>query len=115
MNDRELRKVAEGREAEIFEWEDGKVLRLMRDPKAVEPGEMFAAATHAAHSAGVSGPVPARVGRVECRRGTGRGGRECLGEPRVADSMARCRAGVGGARVVGVRRWRRCCKPPNPV
>ena len=69
MNDRDLRKIAEGREAEIFEWEDGKVLRLMRDPKAVEPVEMFAGATQAAHDAGVSVPVPYEVVTVDGRPG----------------------------------------------
>ena len=69
MNDRDLRKIAEGREAEIFEWEDGKVLRLMRDSEAREPVEMFAAATQAAHDAGVSVPVPYEVVTVDGRPG----------------------------------------------
>ena len=38
----ELKKIAEGREAEIFEWEEGTVLRLMREAEEVEPNASFA-------------------------------------------------------------------------
>ena len=31
---RELRKVAEGREAEMFAWGEGTILRLLRNPQA---------------------------------------------------------------------------------
>ncbi|MCH8009557.1 MAG: phosphotransferase [Chloroflexi bacterium] len=58
MNDLELRKIAEGREAEIFEWEDGTALRLMRSPDAIQAVESEAAALKAAHDAGVSVPAP---------------------------------------------------------
>src|SRR3972149_468783 len=39
---RQLRKIAEGREAEMFAWEDGTILRLVRDPGAhgARPGMM---------------------------------------------------------------------------
>jgi len=57
-----LKKIAEGREAEMFEWDDGRVLRLYR------PGEGLAAATEIqrleiARSCGVR--VPAEFGRMD--------------------------------------------------
>ncbi len=50
---RELRKIAEGREAEMFEWEGGTILRLMRSPEAARVNEWQAAAMEAARSSGV--------------------------------------------------------------
>jgi len=52
----DLRKIGEGREAEIFAWGEGSILRLMRDPGAVEWCDQQAAAMTAAWEAG--GPVP---------------------------------------------------------
>ena len=61
MNEtRELRKVAEGREAEMFAWEDGSILRLMREPGAEQRNQGQAAAMEAARSRGVR--VPAVLG-----------------------------------------------------
>ena len=61
MNEtRELRKVAEGREAEMFAWEDGSILRLMREPGAEGRNQGQAAAMEAARSRGVR--VPAVLG-----------------------------------------------------
>src|SRR3990170_3632856 len=61
MNEtRELRKVAEGREAEMFAWEDGAILRLMREPGAEGRNQRQAAAMEAARSRGVR--VPAVLG-----------------------------------------------------
>jgi len=57
---RELRKVAEGREAEMFAWEDGSILRLMREPGADGRNQGQAAAMEAARSRGVR--VPAVLG-----------------------------------------------------
>jgi Ser/Thr protein kinase RdoA (MazF antagonist) len=57
---RELRKVAEGREAEMFAWEDGSILRLMREPGAEGRNQGQAAAMEAARSRGVR--VPAVLG-----------------------------------------------------
>ena len=57
---RELRKVAEGREAEMFAWEDGAILRLMREPGAEGRNQGQAAAMEAARSRGVR--VPAVLG-----------------------------------------------------
>jgi len=60
---RELRKIAEGREAEIFAWEDGSVLRLFRDARSERSVEREAAAMRAGRS--VLPLVPAVLGRVE--------------------------------------------------
>ena len=61
MNEtRELRKVAEGREAEMFAWEDGSILRLLREPGAEQRNQGQAAAMEAARSRGVR--VPAVLG-----------------------------------------------------
>jgi len=57
---RELRKVAEGREAEMFAWEDGSILRLMREPGTEQRNQGQAAAMEAARSRGVR--VPAVLG-----------------------------------------------------
>jgi aminoglycoside phosphotransferase (APT) family kinase protein len=51
------RLVGQGREAEIFEWGDGAVLRLMRDPTWGERARQQEAAMRAALEAGA--PVPA--------------------------------------------------------
>jgi aminoglycoside phosphotransferase (APT) family kinase protein len=61
---RQLRKIAEGREAEMFAWEGGTILRLLRQPGS-EPGadqrnQWQAAAIEAARSRGVR--VPAVLG-----------------------------------------------------
>jgi aminoglycoside phosphotransferase (APT) family kinase protein len=48
--------LAEGREAEVFEWGDGKVLRLMREGEPREQMERGVAAMRAAEACGV--PVP---------------------------------------------------------
>lgn len=55
-----LVKIAEGREAEIFEWQDGHVLRLLRNPNAGTQAEWELRAMQAARTAGVS--VPATYG-----------------------------------------------------
>lgn len=52
-----LRKLAEGREAEMFAWEEGKILRLLRDPGGQRSNELQAAAMEAARSCGVRVPV----------------------------------------------------------
>ena len=57
---RELRKVAEGREAEMFAWEDGAILRLLREPGSEQRNQRQAAAMEAARSRGVR--VPAVLG-----------------------------------------------------
>jgi thiamine kinase len=54
--------VGAGREAEIFAWGEGRVLRLARDPRAERMIDREAAALAAAHAAGA--PVPAVYERV---------------------------------------------------
>jgi aminoglycoside phosphotransferase (APT) family kinase protein len=56
-NRAELRKVAEGREAEMFEWEKGRLLRLMRNPESKSWNERQAAAMETARSQGVRVPA----------------------------------------------------------
>lgn len=46
-----LTKIAEGREAEIFAWDDGAVLRLLRNPNARQQAEWEAVAMGAAATA----------------------------------------------------------------
>lgn len=58
----ELVRLGSGREAEIFAWDDGRVLRLARDPRATSMIEHEAAALAAAHAAGA--PVPGVYERV---------------------------------------------------
>ncbi len=65
----ELTKIAEGREAEIFEWEDGTVLRLMRESYGLESVELQARALKAAHAAGVAVPAPGGLTIVDGRHG----------------------------------------------
>ena len=60
MQRQELQKIAEGREAEMFAWEEGTILRLLRDPEAGRLNERQAAAIESARSLGV--PVPAVYG-----------------------------------------------------
>lgn len=69
MSDRDLRKIAEGREAEIFEWENGTVLRLMRDSYGVESVDLQARALKAAHDAGVAVPATGGTTMVDGRYG----------------------------------------------
>jgi aminoglycoside phosphotransferase (APT) family kinase protein len=58
MDEQDLQKIAEGREAEIFAWEEGKVLRLTRDlPGASELVEFQEYAIKAAAAAGVRVPA----------------------------------------------------------
>lgn len=59
---KDLRKVGEGREAEMFEWEPGLVLRLLRHPGRQAQVQWEEAAMEAARACGV--PVPACYGTV---------------------------------------------------
>lgn len=52
----EFKKIAEGREAEMYEWEDGKVLRLLRDRGGQHWLDQQAAALDAARASGVRVP-----------------------------------------------------------
>lgn len=57
-----MNKIGEGREAEIFAWDGGRVLRLLRDPDAGEKIDQQIAALGAARQAGV--PVPEAFEKV---------------------------------------------------
>ena len=57
MKRQELQKIAEGREAEMFAWEEGSILRLLRDPEAGRLNELQAAAIESAMALGVRVPA----------------------------------------------------------
>lgn len=57
MQPEELRKIAEGREAEMFAWGEGTILRLHRDPTAQVRAQWEAAAMKTAGDRGVRVPV----------------------------------------------------------
>lgn len=59
----ELELLGEGREAQTFAWDDGQILRLMRDPAQEARLEREELALTAARRAGV--PVPRAFGRYE--------------------------------------------------
>ena len=66
----ELQRIAEGREAEIFAWEPGVVLKLFRDdPWAAKRRDTEMAAMSAV--SGAAGPMPAALGTVEVDRRPG--------------------------------------------
>ncbi|MCK6563146.1 MAG: phosphotransferase [Dehalococcoidia bacterium] len=64
-----LRKIAEGRQAEIYLWGETGVLRLLRNHQGHEGLEREAAAMRAAAGAGVPVPRPGEVVEVEGRPG----------------------------------------------
>ena len=66
---RKLKKIAEGREAEIFAWDEGYVLRLLRDAGPLDRLEREAAAMQAARSAGVAVPAVREIITVFGRPG----------------------------------------------
>jgi aminoglycoside phosphotransferase (APT) family kinase protein len=57
--------VGRGREADVFAWEDGRVLRLAHDPAQAPTMDREALVLGAAHRAGA--PVPAVFERIEVR------------------------------------------------
>jgi Ser/Thr protein kinase RdoA (MazF antagonist) len=69
MQRQELQKIAEGREAEMFAWEGGTILRLLRDPQAQRQNQWQAAAMEAARSRGVRVPAIHEVTTVLDRPG----------------------------------------------
>jgi aminoglycoside phosphotransferase (APT) family kinase protein len=64
-----LEKIAEGREAEIFAYEPGKVLRLLRDSDDAGRLEAEAQTMRAARDAGLPVPAPYDVINVDGRAG----------------------------------------------
>ncbi|MGB2710009.1 MAG: aminoglycoside phosphotransferase family protein [Conexibacter sp.] len=69
MQQQNLQKIAEGREAEIFAWGDGAVLRLLRNPNARQQIEWEAAAMRATASSGVRVPAVREIVEVDGRPG----------------------------------------------
>ena len=69
MQPKELQKVAEGREAEMFAWEGGTILRLLRDPGGQAAIQREAAAMTAASDRGVRVPAVHGLTTVEGRPG----------------------------------------------
>ncbi len=69
MQRQELQKIAEGREAEMFAWEEGTILRLLRNPEAGRLNEWQAAAIESARSSGVRVPAVHSLTTVEGRPG----------------------------------------------
>jgi Ser/Thr protein kinase RdoA (MazF antagonist) len=65
----ELRKVAEGREAEMFEWGDGKLLRLLRNPEHGRAMTWELAGARAALAGGLRVPAPYELLEVDGRPG----------------------------------------------
>lgn len=69
MTTQSLRKIAEGREAEMFAWEDGRILRLLRDPDAQTRNQWQAAAMESAGRRGVRVPAVYDMVTVDGRPG----------------------------------------------
>lgn len=69
MQPQELRKIAEGREAEMFEWGEGRILRLLRDADAHSRNQWQAAAMEAARRRGVRVPAVYELVTVNGRPG----------------------------------------------
>ena len=65
----QLKKIAEGREAEIFEYGEGRVLRLYRGHRPLEHAQAQAAILQAAADAGVRVPAVHGVETVDGRHG----------------------------------------------
>ncbi len=65
----QLKKIAEGREAEIFEYGEGRVLRLYRPGHSLEDAKVQAAILQAAADAGVRVPAIHGVETVDGRHG----------------------------------------------
>jgi Ser/Thr protein kinase RdoA (MazF antagonist) len=65
----ELTKVAEGREAEMFAWEDGKVLRLLRQGFNAAPLDTEVRALELAYQCGIPVPKPGERVDVDGRAG----------------------------------------------
>ena len=63
------RRIAEGREAEIFEYGDGAVLKLLRDERFAAGVELEAAAMRAVRAAGGPAPEPRGVVHEQGRAG----------------------------------------------
>jgi Ser/Thr protein kinase RdoA (MazF antagonist) len=69
VRETELTKIAEGREAEMFAWEDGKVLRLLRRGFNPGPLDVEVRALGLAYQCGVPVPKPGKRVDVDGRSG----------------------------------------------
>ena len=69
MSKRDLIKLGEGREAEIFAWDDHSVLRLMRNAAFGERLEKEAAALRVARDGGLPVPSPGELIQLDGRPG----------------------------------------------
>ncbi len=69
MQRQELQKIAEGREAEMFAWDEGTILRLLRNAGAQDRLQREAAAMETARSRGVRVPAVHSLTTVEGRPG----------------------------------------------
>ncbi len=65
----QLKKIAEGREAEVFEYGEGRVLRLFRGDRPLEHTQAPAATLQTAAAAGVRVPAVYGVETVDGRHG----------------------------------------------
>ena len=65
----DLKRIGEGREAEIFAWGEGSILRLMREPGSGDRADQQLDAMTTAWEAGVPVPAPGRRIDVEGRPG----------------------------------------------
>ncbi len=65
----ELKKIAEGREAEMFAWNEGRILRLLRNVGAQDRLQREAAAMETARARGVRVPAVHSLTTVEGRPG----------------------------------------------
>ncbi len=69
MQPQELRKIAEGRDAEMYAWEEGTILRLLRNPDRQRQVQWEAAAMVAARDRGVRVPAVHGLTTVQGRPG----------------------------------------------
>ncbi len=65
----EMERLGAGRAAEVFAYEPGLVLKLLRVPGGVESLEREAAAQTAARAAGIAAPAVSRIVEVDGRAG----------------------------------------------
>ena len=65
----DLEKLGEGREAEVFVWGEGRILRLMRSPNAIQDNDAQAQSMRAVLESGAAAPVIYETVTVEGRPG----------------------------------------------
>ena len=65
--EQQLKKIAEGREAEMFAWDDGTILRLMRTADGQRANELQFVALKSARASGVRVPEVMELTTVMAR------------------------------------------------